>query len=87
MAIEFVDLLDPTTLTESLAIIIMGFVFIIAYLGYKFRAPEVFFFLMLDIIILILTFLTNLSFIWFWIMIAVSFIVITISSIIFYVFD
>lgn len=87
MPIEFVDLLDPTTLTESLAIIIMGFIFIIAFMGYKLRSPATFFFLMLDVTVLIMTFLTNLSFIWFWIMIFVSFIIIAISSIIFYVFD
>lgn len=79
MAIEFSSLVNPESLTVEFAILIIGIYFSIVYLGVKLRSGPIIFVWVMAIVIFILTFIVNLPFIWFWIMIILS--VITIAGV------
>lgn len=82
MAIPFSELVDPNTLTVELAILLMTYIFTIAYIGIRLRAPSIFTFWSFSIIILIFTFVTPLDFIWFWGMAMLTVLVVAFVSII-----
>ena len=87
MAIEFTELVDPTTLDVSLALIIISILFISIWVSIRLRSIICSFMFMLMSIILIFTFVTNLEFIWFWGSVILMVISIFASSIEYYILD
>lgn len=80
MALEFADLANPQQLTTALAFLIVAFLTIIAYIGYRLRNPVIFVMWFLTIVVMVFTFVTTLSFMWFWIMIILDALTIAIVS-------
>lgn len=74
---EFSALIEPNQLTTDLALIIFMFFIMFAYLGFRLRNGLILFSWMLSIIVFILTFMIELPFIWFWIMIMITSIIIS----------
>lgn len=86
MAIEFANLIDPQVLSIELTIMLFSILGILAYIGIKLRSSFVLASWALSFLILILTFTTNLSFIWFWVVIVLTILLIPVSGVVRYVF-
>ena len=84
LQLQFNNLVEPEVLTEGLAIIIIAVIVLFAYLGYRLRNPVIFFMWFLLVTVLVFTFVTNLSFLWFWIMLILSSLTVAITAIVRY---
>lgn len=78
---EFTNLLNPQEFTTSLAILVVFLFGVIGNAGIRLKSPFVLFIWTLTLIVFVLSFIANMAFIWFWIMIVVSFISIVVASI------
>lgn len=87
MAIEFTQLIEPQTLTTGLSLLIISLFAIFAYLGFRLRSAAILLFWTIDIIVFVLSILINLSFIWFWVMIILTVMVVSVASIFVYVVE
>ena len=71
LAIQFTELINPTELTTSLALLIISFTAIFGYLAWRLRNPLIFFSWTLKIIVFVLVLMIQLDFIWYWVMVIV----------------
>lgn len=85
--VNFSELVDPAQLEEPLAIIIVFILAMFFYSAVKLRSLVLSFTWMLLIVVLIMTFITNISFLWFWIMTILNSITLVMSIGIFFMFD
>lgn len=80
--VEFTSLVQPQEFTVELALVVVFLFGMIMQAGIRLRSPFVLFVFTLTVITFILTFIGNLAFLWFWIMIVVCMITIVISSVV-----
>lgn len=81
MQIEFAQLIEPQALTTSLSLLVISLFTIFAYLGFRLRSAAIILFWTFDVIVFVLAILINLPFIWFWIMVILTVMVVSIASI------
>jgi hypothetical protein len=80
MQIPFENLVSPGEFTGGLATLISILMGVIAYAGTKFRSPAIFAVWSLGFMVLILTFITSLPFVWFWIVMLLNALTISVSA-------
>ena len=80
LQIDFTNLVSPEVFDSSLATLISILMGTIAWAGAKFRSPAVFAVWALAFMVLILTFITSLPFVWFWIMLLLNALTVSVSA-------
>ena len=78
----FEGLVSPTELTIEMVLFIFSFLSLVLFSGIKLRSLTVISLFSMNLIILILTILVGLPFIWFWVSIFVSSIAITLAAVV-----
>lgn len=86
LQIDFTNLASPEIFDSSLAFLISITMGTIAWTAVRLRSPAIFVVWALTFSVLILTFITSLPFIWFWILILLNSIVIAVSASVQYLF-
>ncbi len=86
LQIDFTNLTSPEIITEGLAFMIMTMLGSVSWLSVKLRSPAVFLMWALSTMVLILTFITGLAFVWFWVMILLTSIVAAVAASVQYLF-
>ncbi len=82
MSVEVSNLINPQEFTTSVAILIVFLFGVIINAGIRLKSPFVIFIWCLTVLTFILTFVTNIGFIWFWVMIMASIFSIVVASIV-----
>jgi hypothetical protein len=80
LQIDFTNMASPETFDSSLAFLISILMGVIAYAGSKFRSPAIFAVWALAVMVLIFSFITSLPFIWFWIMMLLNALTVSVSA-------
>jgi hypothetical protein len=80
MQIDFTNIASPEVFDSSLATLISILMGVIAYAGVRFRSPAVFAVWALAFMVLILSFITSLPFIWFWIVMLLNALTVSVSA-------
>lgn len=78
---DFSALINPQEFTTSLALLIGILLSIVTFMGVKLRSAIIMFSLSLSVIVFLLVVMINLSFIWFWTTVLLSYITVLIASI------
>lgn len=81
---DFNALINPQEFTTSLALLIGILLSIVTFMGVKLRSAIIMFSLSLSAIVFLLVIMINLSFIWFWLTVLLSYITVLIASIYFF---
>lgn len=77
----FTDLIQPQELTTALALFIVAYLTLTAYLGYRLRHAAILFFWFIMVTVLVLIIMINLSFLWFWLTVLINALVIALAGI------
>lgn len=80
--INFNNLAAPREMTSGLAFLIMTFLGLISYSGVRLGSAGVFVMWTIAVLVLILTFITQLAFIWFWVTIMLNVAMVAIAAIV-----
>jgi hypothetical protein len=80
LQIDFTNMASPETFDSSLAFLISILMGVIAYAGSKFRSPAIFAVWALAVMVLIFSFITSLPFLWFWIMMLLNALTVSVSA-------
>ncbi len=78
--IDFTNLASPQELDSALAFLILTLLGLFSYSGIRLSSPAVLIMWSLTVMVLILTFITSLPFLWFWLLILLGSIVVAISA-------
>lgn len=73
--------IDTLSINEGTAQLIVGLLGIVAWSGIRLRSPAVIVAGMLTAVVLVLTFITTLPLIWFWLMVLLDVFVIALASV------
>lgn len=84
---EWSNLTSPNTLGEGLAVLIAFLFGIIPYGGMRLKSPAVFIAWAMTILVFVMTILTSLPFLWFWLMIVMDVFVVAMASVVFYMYN
>jgi len=76
----FTDLANPSYLNMGLAVILATIMLMILWAGMRLKSPAVFIMWALTAVTLIFTFVTQFSFIWFWVMVMLAMLLISIVA-------
>ena len=80
LQIDFTNLASPEVFDSSLAFLISIMLGVISWAGVRLRSPAVFVMWALAGIVLILTFITSLAFVWFWILLLLCMVIVAVSA-------
>ncbi len=86
LQIDFTNLASPEVFDSSLAFLISIMLGTISWIGVRLRSPAVFVVWTLTIMTLILSFIIGLPFIWFWVLMLLNVIVISVAASVQYLF-
>lgn len=75
------EILQPNEITWTIAIFIVGILLLIVYLGVMLRSPIVLVMFSITLMIFTLIILISIPFVWFWITVMLSALIISIASI------
>jgi len=80
LQIDFTNLASPEVFDSSLAFLISILMGVISWAGVRLRSPAIFVTWALALIVLILSFITSLAFIWFWILLLLCAVIVAVSA-------
>ncbi len=79
--------IDTLTINEGTAQLIIGLMGIIPWSGIRLRSPAVMVAWMLTVVVLVLTFITDLPLIWFWLMIILDVFIVSLAAVAHYLIN